>query len=191
VELLASLDLRGWSERTVIALVMQSRDNSLVVSAKRGRFGRAKLTSRQGYGEPNPTWLPIGHEVVRLLAARIGGRPAGTWGEIFKMPMTAHFLGGCVIGASAEEGVVDPWHRAFGYPGLHIVDGSAVPANPGANPALTITAMAERALAYWPNRGERDPRPPLGSPYERVAPVAPREPAVPAGAPGELRLVVQ
>jgi len=191
VELLASLDLRGWSERTVIALVMQSRDNSLVVSAKRRRFGRAKLTSRQGYGEPNPTWLPIGHEVVRLLAARIGGRPAGTWGEIFKMPMTAHFLGGCVIGASAEEGVVDPWHRAFGYPGLHIVDGSAVPANPGANPALTITAMAERALAYWPNRGERDPRPPLGSPYERVAPVAPREPAVPAGAPGELRLVVQ
>ncbi|MGC8626439.1 MAG: GMC oxidoreductase [Acidimicrobiales bacterium] len=189
--LLASLDLRGWSERTVIALVMQSKDNSLVVSARRGRSGRAKLTSEQGYGEPNPVWLPVGHEVARRLAARIGARPASTWGEIFGMPMTAHFLGGCAIGASADDGVVDPWHRAFGYPGLHIVDGSAVPANPGANPALTIAAMAERAMAYWPNRGEQDPRPPLGSPYERVAPVAPRDPVVPDGAPGALRLVLQ
>lgn len=186
----ASLDLRAWSERTVIALVMQAHDNSLTISAKRGFFGRPKLTSRQGHGRPNPTWLPIGHEIVRRLAQRVGGLPAGTWGEIFSVPVTAHFLGGCAIGASAEEGVVDPWHRVYSYPGLHVVDGSAMPANPGVNPALTITALAERALSYWPNKGEADPRPPLGATC--VLPVVPvvqaRRPVVPAGAPGELSL---
>ena len=121
-------------------------------------------------------------------AGRSGARPQGTWGEIFGVPMTAHFLGGCVIGASSSEGVVDPWQRVHGHAGLHIVDGSVVPANPGANPALTITALAERALSYWPNRGDPDPRPPLGAPYERLVPVSPRWPAVPVGAPGSLHL---
>ena len=110
------------------------------------------MVSRQGHGRPNPTWLPVGHEVVRRLAAAVGGNPGGTWGEIFGMPMTAHFLGGCVIGASLGDGVIDHFHRAFSYPGLHVVDGSAMPANPGANPALTITALAERAFSYWPNK---------------------------------------
>jgi cholesterol oxidase len=188
--LFQSLDLRAWSERTVIALVMQARDNSLTLSAKKGLFGRPKLVSRQGHGQPNPTWLPIGHEIARRLARRTGGRPAGTWGETFGMPMTAHFLGGCAIGASVRQGVIDPWHRVFSYPGLHVVDGSAVPANPGVNPALTITALAERAFSYWPNNGEPDPRPPLGATrvVPEVAVVQPRYPVVPAGAPGELRL---
>jgi cholesterol oxidase len=193
VAFIRAIDLRAWSERTVIALVMQARDNSLAISARRGLTGRgARLRSRQGHGEPNPTWLPIGHDVVRKLAGKIGGRPAGTWGEIFGMPMTAHFLGGCVIGASAAEGVIDPWHRVYGYPGLHVVDGSALPANPGVNPALTITALAERAISYWPNQGEPDPRPPqhsspaTGAAAVRYVPA--RWPVVPAGAPGELRL---
>jgi cholesterol oxidase len=190
--LASSLYLRAWSERTVIALVMQDHDNSLTISAKRGFLGRARLTSTQGHGEPNPTWLPIGHEVVRALAKQIGGRPAGTWGEVFGMPMTAHFLGGCAIGASIGEGVVDPWHRVYSYPGLHVVDGSAVPANPGANPSLTITALAERAFAYWPNKGGHDPRPPLGmnGVAAAVDVVAPRSPVVPAGAQGELRFTI-
>jgi cholesterol oxidase len=68
------------------------------------------------------------------------------------------------------------------------VDGSAVSANLGVNPALTITAQAERAMALWPNRGDADPRPPLGEPYQRTAPVPPRHPAVPADAPAALRL---
>ncbi len=186
--MLASFDLRAWSERTVIALVMQSHDNSLTVSAKRGLLG-PRLTSRQGHGQPSPAWLPIGHDLARRLAKQTGGRPAANWGEIFGMPLTAHFLGGCAIGASAGEGVVDPWHRVYSYPGLHVVDGSAIPANPGANPALTITALAERAFSYWPNNGGPDPRPPLGA--TRVAPripVVPAEsPVVPAGAQGELR----
>jgi cholesterol oxidase len=184
------LDVRSWSERTVIALVMQARDNSLTLFAKRGQFGGARLSSRQGHGQPNPSWLPVGHEVVRRLAAQMGGEPAGTWGEIFGVPMTAHFLGGCVMGASPAEGVVDPWHRAYGYQGLHIVDGSAVPANPGVNPALTITALAERAFSHWPNQGEADPRPALGELGRRVDDIdviEPRAPAVPRGAPGELR----
>jgi cholesterol oxidase len=131
--------------------------------------------------------------VVRRLAAKTGGEPAGTWGEIFGVPTTAHFLGGCVLGASPALGVVDPWHRVFGYKGLHIVDGSAVPANPGVNPALTITALAERAFSHWPNRGETDPRPPLGddgagTAIADVPVVAPRRAVVPPGAPGQLRL---
>ena len=92
-----------------------------------------------------------------------------------------------MIGTSAESGVVDPYHRVFGYEGLHVVDGSTIGANLGVNPSLTITAMAERAVALWPNRGEPDPRPPLGSAYATVDPVAPTRPVVPADAPAALR----
>ena len=102
--------------------------------------------------------------------------------------MTAHFLGGCVIGDSADRGVVDPYQRVYGYPGLHIVDGSAVSANLGVNPSLTITAQAERAVSLWPNRSDADPRPAQGAAYVRLEPIAPRNPVVPDGAPGALRL---
>jgi cholesterol oxidase len=184
VVLLRSLSKRRWSERTIIALVMQSLDNSLTV--RRTRTGR--LTTAPGHGPQNPRWIPIGHEAVRRIAARIGGFPGGSVGDVFNIPMTAHILGGVTIGASATSGVVDPYHRVFGYPGLHVVDGSVVPANLGVNPSLTITALAERALASWPNRGDTDPRPSLGADYERVEPVPARSPAVPASAPVFLRL---
>ena len=85
------------------------------------------------------------------------------------MPLTAHFIGGCAIGDSPETGVIDPYQRVYGHPGLHVADGSAVSANLGVNPSLTITAQAERAMALWPNKGEADPRPALGEPYVRVA----------------------
>jgi cholesterol oxidase len=101
--------------------------------------------------------------------------------------VTGHFIGGCAIGADAGRGVVDPYHRLYGQPGLHVIDGSAVAANPGVNPSLTITALAERAVSLWPNAGDADPRPPLGSPYRRVDPIAPRAPVVPRHAPGALR----
>jgi cholesterol oxidase len=166
-----SLSVRHWSERTIIGLVMQSVDNSLVVSGRRGRFGRWRLTTRQGHGEPNPNWIPAGNEAVRRLARRIGGQPGGNVGDLVGAPMTAHFIGGCVIGDSPENGVVDAWHRVYGHPGLHVVDGAAISANLGVNPSLTITAQAERAMAHWPLRGEADPRPPLGSAYRPVRPV--------------------
>ncbi|MER7458155.1 GMC family oxidoreductase [Micromonospora sp. NPDC126480] len=180
------LSVRNWSERTVIALVMQSVDNSLTTRVRRGLFGR-RLVSGPGHGAPNPTWIPAGNQAVRLLAEEIGGVPGGSVTEPFNVPVTAHILGGAAIGATADEGVVDPWHRVYGHPGLHVVDGAAISANLGVNPSLTITAQAERAMSFWPNKGDEDPRPPVGSAYRRLDPVPPRNPAVPADAPGALR----
>jgi cholesterol oxidase len=188
VMLLRNLSMRRWSEQTIIALVMQTRDNSITCSTKRGLLGRRRLTSTQGHGEPNPTWIPAGHDAVRKIATRIDGFPGGGWNDVFNIPMTAHFLGGAPIGDSPEHGVIDPYHRVYGHPGLHVVDGAAVSANLGVNPSLTITAQAERAAALWPNHGDADPRPGLGEPYRRLAPVPPRTPIVPAGAPAALRL---
>jgi cholesterol oxidase len=184
------LTTRKFAERSVILLVMQSLDNSLTVYPKRTLAGRVKIRSRQGHGEPNPSWIPAANRAARLMAENLSGVPGGTVGDVLGMPMTAHILGGAVIGADPTAGVVDPYHRVFGYEGLHVVDGSAVPANLGVNPSLTITAMAERAMAYWPNKGEADPRPRIGSAYRRIEPVTPRHPAVPAAAPGALRLPI-
>ena len=180
-------NLRKWSQRTVIALVMQNSDNSLTTYLK--KLGPLRLlSSRQGEGEPNPAWIPAGNEVNRRAAKKIGGIAGGTWGEIFNVPLTAHFIGGAPVSRSPEEGVVDPYNRVWGYPTLHITDGSTLPANPGVNPSLSITAMAERAMALWPNRGEADTRPAQGEAYADVAPVAPKAPIVPEGASGTLRL---
>ncbi|GAA0331746.1 GMC family oxidoreductase [Actinoallomurus spadix] len=178
-------NLRNWSRRTIIALVMQTNDNSITVRPSPSGRG---LRARRGHGEPNPTWIPQAHRAVRMLAEEIGGFPGGTWLDLFNIPTTAHFIGGCTIGNSPEEGVIDPYHRVYGHPGLHVVDGSTVSANLGVNPSLTITAQAERAMAFWPNRGEPDARPDLGAPYARLTPVAPKNPAVPADAPAALRL---
>jgi len=190
-EVLNLYDLKHWSERTVIALVMQTLDNSITTYPRRVP-GTKKwvLTSRQGHGEPNPTWIPVANRVVRLMADVMGGWPGGSIGEPFNMPMTAHFIGGCTIGTDPDHGVVDAYQRVFGHPGLHIADGSAISANLGVNPSLTITAQAERAMAFWPNKGEADPRPPLGAEYERIDPVEPWDPAVPAHAPAALRLPI-
>ena len=185
--ILRGLSLKDWAKRTVIALVMQTADNSITIGEKRGRLGRRRLVARQGDGEPNPTWIPIAHDAVRKLAEELDATPGGTWFDLFNIPTTAHFIGGCVIGETAEDGVIDPYHRVHGYPGQHIVDGSAVTANLGVNPSLTITAQAERAMAFWPNRGDKDPRPEPGTPYQRVDRVMPASPAVPPGAPAALR----
>jgi choline dehydrogenase-like flavoprotein len=116
----------------------------------------------------------------------VGGEPGGVWGDLFNIPMTAHFIGGCAIGDSAATGVIDGYQRMYWHPGLHVADGSALTANLGVNPSLSITAQAERAMSLWPNKGEADQRPSLGSPYRRMPPVAPKNPAVPAGAPAAL-----
>ncbi len=103
VQVARLLKLRRWSERTVILLVMQSLDNSMTTYTRRGLFGRRRYTSRQGHGEPNPTFIPAGHEANRLAAEHIGGMAGGTWGEVFNIPLTAHFIGGCPIGATASR----------------------------------------------------------------------------------------
>ncbi|SFK96850.1 GMC oxidoreductase, partial [Streptomyces pini] len=179
-----------WSERTIIGLVMQSLDNSLTTYLKPRGPGKGLLTAKQGHGAPNPDHIPEGAEAARLLAEEIGGFPGTNLGELMGTPLTAHFLGGCPIGASPDEGVIDPYHRLYGHPGISIVDGAAVSANLGVNPSLTITAQAERAMSLWPNKGEADPRPEQGTDYVRVRPVAPRSPAVPAHAHAALVLPV-
>jgi cholesterol oxidase len=178
-------NLRTWPERTLILLVMQSRDNSLTT------FWKRRLTSKQGHGEKNPAWVPMGHTVAREIAKNVNGTPGAVIGEPFGIPLTAHFLGGAVIAEDASKGVVDGYLRAFGQPGLHIVDGSALSANPGVNPSLSITALAEWAMAHWPNKGEADTRPELGEAFKVIEPVAPAHPAVASSASGALRLPIR
>jgi cholesterol oxidase len=110
-------------------------------------------------------------------------------GDLIGAPFTAHFVGGCVIGTDEKSGVIDPYHRVYNYPTLHVVDGSTITANLGVNPSLTITAQAERAFAMWPNKGEADSRPAQGATYRRISAIAPIAAVVPRGAIGELRIV--
>ncbi|UWE14012.1 GMC family oxidoreductase [Actinacidiphila bryophytorum] len=185
---LRSLSNYRWSERTIIGLVMQTSDNSLATYRKPKGLGKGLLTARQGHGEPNPVHIPEGAQAARLIAEQINGFPGSNVGEATQRPMTAHFLGGCPIGEDAEHGVIDPYHRLYGHPGIHVVDGAAVSANLGVNPSLTITAQAERAMSLWPNKGEADPRPAQGEAYRRIAAVRPAAPVVPEDAFGGLRL---
>ena len=186
-ELIRLLNPQRWSERTVIALVMQHLDNSITTFTKRGPGGFRIMSSKQGHGEPNPTWIPVGNEATRRMAEKVGGIAGGTWGELFNIPLTAHFLGGAAIGDSAATGVIDPYHRVYNYPTLFVTDGAAISANLGVNPSLSIAAQAERAASLWPNKGQDDARPAQGEPYRRIEPVAPDRPVVPAEAPGALR----
>lgn len=189
VRFLRSLSVHRWSERSIILLVMQSNDNSIALR-RHDRLGM--LVSRPGDGEPNPTYLPVANDAAREMAELLDGDPWGAWNEtLLDAPTTAHILGGCVIGDSPETGVIDPYHRVYGHEGLYVSDGSAISANLGVNPSLSITALTERAMSLFPNKGEPDPRPAPGQPYRRLSPVAPRQPAVPADAPGALRVGAQ
>jgi cholesterol oxidase len=185
---LRSLSNRRWSERTIIGLVMQSLDNSLTTYLKPSGVGKGLLTARQGHGAPNPKQIKAASEGASALAAEINGFAGSNVGELMGTPLTAHFLGGCPIGASRETGVIDPYHRLYGHPGISVVDGAAVTANLGVNPSLTITAQAERAMSYWPNKGEDDPRPAQHEPYRRLTPIEPKHPVVPQEAFAALRL---
>ena len=153
--LLSAIPYR-WAERTVILLVMQRRDSSLRVVLKRGRLRTT--------GASTPTWIPEGNEAARHAADVMDGLPGSGLNEVLlNRPFTAHILGGAPVSETPETGVLDRWHRVWTEPGLHVVDGSAVSANLGVNPSLTIAAQAERAMSFWPGMGEPDPRPPLGA----------------------------
>ena len=186
--LLKIFDVRRWSQRTVIALVMQNVDSSIKVSSKKGIFGW-RLTSKNDSDKPNATYIPAANEVARRIADKYGGVAGGHVGDLISAPFTAHFVGGCVIGKNDSEGVIDAYHRVWNYPSLHIVDGSALTANLGVNPSLTITAQAERAFSLWPNKGDLDPRPAQKSQYQRIEAVAPKKPFVPEHAYGALKII--
>ncbi len=185
---LRTLNARGMASRSIIALVMQSEDNALQTFRRRGR-----LQTRRAPGvAPSPVWTRQATTIVEALARAMRDEHLGDAFPIASVSvptgraMTGHFLGGCVMGERPREGVIDPYHRVWNYPGLHVVDGSAVTANLGVNPALTITAQAERALSFWPRKGECDLRPPQGADY---VPLPSRPGRVPDGSDGNLSSV--
>ena len=139
----------GWSRRTLIILVMQSLDNALRFRARRGLFGGVSLSTEQDEGKPNPTYIAAGNRAALWLARRTGGIAQSMVLEaVANIPSTAHILGGAVIGRDPSTGVVDGRNRVFGYENLLVCDGSTLPANPGVNPSLTITAIAEHAMSH-------------------------------------------
>jgi cholesterol oxidase len=144
---------RHWARRTVLLLVMQSLDNAISFVAKRDMLGRMRLSTRQDPDKPNPTFIPEGFEAARWLAAQTGGVAQCMGLEaLANIPTTAHILGGVAIGKDAEHGVVDGGGRVFGYQNLVVCDGSILPANPGVNPSLTITALAEHIMGTIPEK---------------------------------------
>jgi cholesterol oxidase len=142
----------GWSRRTVVLLVMQALDNAIAFRARRKWLGRGvRLVTEQDPEKPNPTFIPVANEAASFLARRLGGIAlSSTMEALFNVPATAHILGGAVIGSDASHGVIDVRSRVFGYENLLVCDGAAVPANPGVNPSLTITALAEHAMSFVP-----------------------------------------
>ena len=149
---LRTLSPLGWSRRTMTVLVMQTTDAAIRFKAVPRRFGRGvRLTTEQDSANPNPTYLPAANRAAEWLAKRTGGTPQSSVTEaLMNVPVTAHILGGAIVGADPSSGVIDRDGRVFGYESLLITDGSALPANPGVNPSLTITALAERTMAQVP-----------------------------------------
>ncbi len=149
-----------WSRRTVILLVMQTTDTAMRLVPKRRWLGRGvRLQTEQDPERPNPTWLPAAEKAALWFSERMNGIPqSGTTESALNIPTTAHILGGAVIGPSPDRGVVDGDNRVYGYENLLVCDGSAIPANPGVNPSLTITAVAEHAMSAIPLKVGSDPR---------------------------------
>ncbi|TCM50781.1 cholesterol oxidase [Rhizobium sp. PP-F2F-G48] len=147
-----SLRKEGWGARTMLMLVMQTRDNGIRLRAKKRRFGKGfRLVSEADPQRPAPNYIEIGDKVIRWLAERTGGIAQTTvFDAVLGIPNTGHLLGGAAIGANAESGVIDADLKVFGYRNMLVCDASAMPANPGVNPALTITALAEYAMSKIP-----------------------------------------
>jgi cholesterol oxidase len=150
----------GWSRRTLILLVMQTLDTAMRLVPKRRLLGRGvRLQTEQDPERPNPTYIPAAQRAAEWFAERIGGVAQSNLTEsALNIPTTAHILGGAVIGSDPESGVVDTSNRVFGYENLLVCDGAAIPANPGVNPSLTITALAEHAMAEIPPKEGAEPR---------------------------------
>lgn len=143
-----------WAETSVIFLVMQDLDNRIRVKYGRSLFTlfRSGLVSEREEGsEKVPSEIPAANHFTEWFSQRVGGTAQCAVTQVtVNIPTTAHILGGCPMGDSPSNGVIDQEHRLFGYSGVWVCDGSAVPANLGVNPSLTITAMTERAMTFIP-----------------------------------------
>ena len=146
---LRALLVGDWAKHTVILLYMRTLEGHLRL--KLGMGGH--LTTAVDQGAAPSASIPEATDLARRVGEKLDGLPQGLVTELlFDTPTTAHILGGACMGRSAEEGVIDAQHRVFGYPGLYVIDGAAVSANPGVNPSLTIAALAERAMALVPQK---------------------------------------
>ncbi len=174
---------RHWSQRTVILLVMQSLDSAMRLKPVRKKFGKGvRIQTEQDPERPNPTFIQAAEDATQWFARKTGGIPQVSFGEsLFNIPTTAHILGGAVVGHSPETGVIDLDNHVFGYENLMVCDGSAVPANPGVNPSLTITAMTERAMSKIP---PKDPRGKLQHLPDEARPARTQDNTPPAREPG-------
>ena len=140
---------KHWSRRTIIILVMQTLDNAIALRPRKGPFGSFWLQTEQDPERPIPTFIPVANQAAEWFAKRTGGIAQSSLTEaLFNIPTTAHILGGAVIAPDPQRGVVDAHQRVFGYQNLLVCDGSAIPANVGVNPSLTITALAEHAMSH-------------------------------------------
>ncbi|MEA3341434.1 MAG: GMC oxidoreductase [Chloroflexota bacterium] len=142
--------LANWARRVTILLVMQNEDSLMQLRLERSMstMFRRRLSARRDAENPIQAKIPIGHQVTRAFAEKMNGIPASTFSEIvLNVPSTAHILGGVPFGRNADEGVIGLNCEAHNYPGLYVVDGSIMPANPGINPSLTIVALAEYAMS--------------------------------------------
>jgi len=164
---LSGMVLPGWAERSVLLLLMQTEDNRMTVHHGRDIWTlfRKSLIAEEDKDYLIPAKITIGHQIARRTAKIIGGTTFGAVSEtLFDMPSTAHIMGGCLMGRTPDEGVVDLDCQVFNYPGLYVVDGSIMPANPGINPSLTITALSEYAMSRMPSKeGHKRNQPPLGT----------------------------
>jgi len=142
----------GWAKRTVVVLAMQSLDSALTLVRKRRWFLGRNLGTRRAVGAPPiPTYLPLANQAAKFVAERMDGFPLNALNEVLLgVPITAHILGGARMAETPEQGVVGQDCRVFGHPGLWVVDGAVIPANLGANPSLTIAAVAEYAMSLIP-----------------------------------------
>jgi cholesterol oxidase len=168
----------GWSRRMVMLLVMQALDNAIALRARKGRFRRRyHLVTEQNREKPNPTYIDDANRAAQWLAQHTGGiAQSNVLEALVNIPTTAHVLGGAVIGADSMSGVVDQYLRVFGYRNLLVCDGAAMPANPGVNPALTITALAEYAMAQIPKVDATQFAPRARNPTSRSVGTILREP---------------
>jgi len=145
----------GLTKRGLALMIMQTKDNLMTLKLGRNLFTlfKRRLVTQHDEEKHIPVDIELGYQVVNAFAKKINGYPVGTIPEgLLNVPTTAHMLGGCLMGETEHDGVINGEFQAFNYPGLYIIDGSVVPANPGVNPTLTITALSEYAMSQIPDK---------------------------------------